>query len=271
LIHHTDLIRIFRALRAQTIKAAALERDPNEPGRKKKAQFDRQLQKLVMRHFDKQYGLIEQALSDNYPERKALADTPNIDDFIDWDDPDFERDLIIVLEDAARDGVTLFKQTVVQGIDYAGVNIRAADWAKKYAGKLIKNIDDTTRKMVRDIIADFVKTPEMTIGDAMDLMPFGEARSQLVATTEITRTYARANQLAGEALKEQYPDVRVTKTFHTNNDSLVCDICGPLNGQEVDIDQPFVHPDTDEEYDNPGDTHPGCRCWTSTGTRLVDE
>jgi hypothetical protein len=180
---------------------------------------------------------------------------------------------VIVLTAAAQDGVDLFSQNVTQGMDYNLINRRAADWVRNYSFDLIKNkdgtgIDDTTRKALQTTLENFVETPGMTIGDVMDRLPFDENRVQMIARTEITRTYAQADQLSGEALAEKYPDAEVIKQWHTNADSLVCPDCAPLNNQEVGIDEPFHNDDNGEDYDNPGDTHPGCRCWRSTTLRL---
>jgi hypothetical protein len=84
--------------------------------------------------------------------------------------------------------------------------------------------------------------------------------------TEITRSYAQGNQIAGEVMKEQFPDVPVVKVWFTNNDDLVCEICGPLNGEEVGIDDSW---DSDDgPVDNPP-AHVNCRCWTQTTTNIL--
>jgi hypothetical protein len=101
----------------------------------------------------------------------------------------------------------------------------------------------------------------MTMGDVMDMLPFDERRGLLVATTEITRSYAQGQMMAGLALQEQWPGVRVVKRWYTNADDLVCEICGPLDGQAVDLD---------EMFDGAGEppAHPGCRCWMETSTEI---
>jgi len=74
--------------------------------------------------------------------------------------------------------------------------------------------------------------------------------------------------LAGQDLKEEWPDVRVVKTWETNNDDLVCDICRPLNGVEVEIDEPFVNDETGDEFDCPPG-HVNCRCWMDSTTDIL--
>ena len=76
--------------------------------------------------------------------------------------------------------------------------------------------------------------------------------------------------MAGEQLAKEYPDVKVKKQWFTNNDDLVCELCGPLNGKEVDIDEPFYPPEDDYQDGNPP-RHVNCRCWTTQYTDIEAE
>jgi SPP1 gp7 family putative phage head morphogenesis protein len=100
------------------------------------------------------------------------------------------------------------------------------------------------------------------MGDIVARLPFGEERAWMIATTETTSAYARGQRMAGEALRKEYPDVDVVKQWFTNNDDLVCPICGPLDGEEIDMDDDF----TTGIADPPA--HPNCRCWISYRTRI---
>ena len=260
-----DILAVGREV-IHTLQAAkALARDPKEPGVARKKKFDAKLEALVKRHFAGQAEQFKAALESRYPDRKAVTVTPKVDDLFDWDDPEFDADLVILLTQAAKDGIILFSEKVTIGMDYTLTNTRAADWARKYSYELVKGIDDTTRQALQSAISNFVETPGMTIGDTMNQLPFSGQRSVMVATTEITRAYAQANQLAGEDLSKAYPDVKVTKRWFTNRDDLVCDICEPMNGEEVDIDEPF------SSGDDVPPAHVNCRCWTSVGTRLIND
>jgi len=240
--------------------------DPNDPSFAAKLPYYRRLIKIIQSRFEKQATWIRHQLElfySNHPQKAAI--TPPID-WIDspalWNDPEFMADLVIVLRDAALSGVDLFRQASAIGVDYTLVNSGAVQWAQNYAFDLVKGIDATTREALQQSISAFANTPGMTIGDAMNMMPFDAVRAQMVATTEITRAYARANQLAGEKLKQEFPDVKVVKIWSTNNDDRVCDICGPLNTKEVDIDEDFA-PDISAPP-----AHVNCRCWMSTRTRI---
>ena len=149
------------------------------------------------------------------------------------------------------------------GLELAtGFNPLAAEWAKNAAGTLISEIDDTTLRIVREAVEYFVTTPGSTLGDIISRLPFSEERARMIGITESTAAFAEGNQAAADALAKKYPDVSVVKTWLTNNDDRVCDICGPLDGVQVPHDSPFPG-----GIDNPP-AHPNCRCSTSYRTNL---
>ena len=172
------------------------------------------------------------------------------------------------LFDMVYNGASLFQELSGYILDIGLINKQAQNWALMHVGKLIKEISETTRKVIREAVSDFVATPGMTIADVMQRMPFDAQRSQTIAVTETTRAYAEGNQIAGEVMKEQFPDVPVVKVWFTNNDDLVCEICGPLNGIEVGLDESWES--DDGPIDNPP-AHVNCRCWTQTTTNILKE
>ena len=251
------------------VKTVVQRRDRREPGRTEKEKAEDELSALMRRYFTRQAENIRVRLEVEYPIRKATVTIPPswLQDDLFWEDPEFMADLIILLTQSAKGGVDLFRIETSLGIDFTGVNTDAAKWAREYAYDLIKGITETTRGAVSEAITAFVETPGMTIGDTMGMLQsaaYSEIRARMIATTEITRSYAQGNQLAGEAMKQEFPDVKVVKRWFTNNDDRVCDICGPLDGEEVEIDEKFSSGD-----DNPP-AHVNCRCWTSTRTRIND-
>jgi hypothetical protein len=240
-------------------------RDKREPGRKEKEAYEDKLRSAIVRHFGRQRKKVRAQLENDYPNRKALDYSG-----LDATDEDTIAELMLLLQDATRHGINLFGQRSKIQIDWTLVNKRAAQWVREYVYDLVKDIDKTTQLLLQDAISQFVETPGMTISDAINLLPFDEDRAQRVAVTEITRVYAKADQVAGEELKKEFPDVRVVKVWYTNNDDLVCDLCGPLNDTEVDIDDVFYTPESSYEDGNPP-RHVNCRCWTDTYTKLVEE
>lgn len=246
------------------LDAFKARRDMREPGRRRKMAMEARLEAALMRMFRRQAKHIRDYLTNTHPDRKAIMDAPPVFSPGLLGDPEFEIILRLILMEAARDGVDLFAEQVLIGMDYTGTNERAARWARAYTDDLLRGLNATTNEAVGRWIADFVETPGMTIGDVIRNLPFNEVRAQRIATTEITRAYAEGNQLAGEDLKRQLPGVRVVKTWFTNADLVVCPLCVELDGREVDINGEF-----EPGVNNPP-RHVNCRCWTQTTTALAD-
>ncbi len=188
----------------------------------------------------------------------------------DAEDEDELALLIQLLTKNTQNGINLFGQSTGIDIDYTITNVEAAEWARKYAYDFIKGIDDTTRQVLQQAIASFVETPGFTIGDVMGQLEdlgFSEDRALGIATTEITRVYSKGEDMAGEEMKEQFPDVRLIDTWFTNNDDRVCELCGPLDGVEVEFGENFYEPE-DEYQDGKPPRHTKCRCWRRVSTAL---
>ncbi len=236
-------------------------RDPREPGRTEKEAFEDELFAVFLNQFSKQKKGVRELLTSLAPDRKALNYLEYLgEDF--WLDEGFMAKIARILTRAIEHGIVLFDDAVGLTMDYTLTNAAAAKWAAKYSFDLIKGINKTTQDVLQSVFKTFVDTPGMTIGDVVNLLPYTESRALMIATTETTRIYAQAEQLAGEALKKEYPDVQVIKTWWTNQDDRVCPICQPLHGKEIELEKWF-----DGVYENPP-AHVGCRCWTTTTTRL---
>jgi len=266
-LHNTTLeLRDRLMLMGVPLPFALKRRDPKEPGRRKKEKTEQAIQAAFERYFARQKREIRQALMRVSPERKTMFGydvdyyLSHMDDV--WDNEDFIAKLARILVAASANGIDIFADLMPLQIDYTLVNEAAARWALKYAGNLVGDIDSTTKKALRGVISDFVRTPGMTIGDIVGRLPYNESRSLMIATTETTKTYAMAERMAGEALQKEYPDVEVIKTWFTNNDDRVCPICGPLHMAEVLLKETFPG-----GYEQPP-AHVRCRCWMSTTTRL---
>jgi len=242
---------------------AIKQRDKREPGKERKEKAEDRLSAILRRMFRKQKAKVQQQLEIYHPDRKALSTLEDIE----LTDEEALAELIAEIVADTRDGVRLFGENSTITLDYTLTNIEAAEWARKYSYELVKNIDKLTVEALQQALTAFVETPGMTIGQVMDLLPFDEERALRVATTEITRTYAQGQQMAGDQLKEEYPDVKVKKRWFTNNDDRVCDLCGPLNDVEVEIDEDFYEPEDKYQDGNPP-RHVGCRCWTSQYTDM---
>ena len=238
---------------AEELKRAG--RDRREPKRREKLVLEERIRRLLLKRFRRQRGKVEAYLQ-MMPQMKDYV-LPN-----DLFDDEENGELIRLMLKGAAGGIEQFAETVTIGYDWSQVNMSAAEWAAAAVGELITAIDEVTRKAIQKAIELFITTPGMTIGDVMGAMPFGEERARTVAVTEITRAYAQGQLMAGEELRKAYPDVKVTKVWNTNADDFVCDICGPLDGEEVGIDEEF------EGGISEPPAHVNCRCWMQTRTRI---
>lgn len=267
------LVEVMRRV-VEVVEEYAKRRDRREPGRQEKEQAEADIQAWVERYWRRQARRVREHLETYYPDRKALGDVPPPDDFYEdlFEDGEEEQrliaQLIALLQDAARGGIALFGRQSLLQIDWTLTNTRAAEWARNYTYELVRGINETTREALQAQISAFVETPGMTLGDLYAGLPFGQERAQQVAVTEVSRSYAAANQIAGEELKKEFPGVRVEKQWFVNEDDIQCEICGALADlPPVEINEKWTL--NDEEYENPP-AHPRCRCWTETFTALAD-
>ena len=197
----------------------------------------------------------------------------------------FEQDYTQLLLPAFEEVMAEAAQTAIAGlpfqigIDWTLVNTAAAEWARGYTYDLISGINDTTAARLQAAINNWIEAGE-TLPDLtarVEKIFNNPVRAEMIAATEITRVYAEANTLAW---KES--GVVKGRRWVTANDERVCPICAPLGGLTVtegealpasiptqrrratvaDIDKPFIHPVTGEEYENPP-AHVGCRCWVA--------
>jgi nucleotide-binding universal stress UspA family protein len=129
----------------------------------------------------------------------------------------------------------------------------AADWARQYAGMLVRGITDNTRESVGRAVQGFVETPGRTIGQLRDeLAPlFNEARAQRIAVTETTRAYAEGTRLVQEQLARA--GIVMEQVWNTAMDELVCSICAPNNGKRKSAGWTV----------DGVPAHPNCRCWVT--------
>jgi hypothetical protein len=141
-------------------------------------------------------------------------------------------------------------------LDIARVNVAAWAWANQYSFELVKNITDTSRQLVAQVVAQFIETPGMTIGDIASALevPFGAVRAQAIAVTETTRAYTQANKITQDMLREM--GVNTVRVWQTSKDDKTCeDICVPLDGLEES---------EWGDYPDGPPAHVNCRCWTTS-------
>jgi hypothetical protein len=256
-------------------KASLQRRDKREPGRREKQLLTDKIYSAIRKHM----GRIRDRLKQRVGIKSEIGNL--IDDVVDWEDPEFIRELIKLLQVAGIGGISLFKDKIGVGFDFTLVNAEVAKWASTYAFDLAKDISKTTAEALKKSVEAFIATPGYSMGDIVkDLLDNGlsalgeqsiEQRAWNIATTEVTRAYAQGQQQGADALAEAYPDVRIIKRWYTNNDDKVCEfLCEPLDGKEVAEDENFYEPESDYEDGNPP-RHVNCRCWMDYTTKITDD
>jgi Phage Mu protein F like protein len=85
------------------------------------------------------------------------------------------------------------------------------------------------------------------------------ARAQLIARTETIRAQELTRHLTWERLqREGWLPLGLQIEWATAEDSKVCPLCDPLDGQQVPLGEKFYP----GGYSRPPDPHPACRCTT---------
>lgn len=128
----------------------------------------------------------------------------------------------------------------------------ASEFARNYGYELVKDITNTTRTMVQNVMATYLDTPGMTKGDVEKKLQsvFGKVRADAIVVTETTRASAAVTQQAKEYYEKRL-GLKYRKKWNTNADDLTCPICGRLDGKYED------------EIEETIPAHVKCRCfWT---------
>jgi HK97 family phage portal protein len=188
---------------------------------------------------------------------KLLGWPPNFDNLDDafWDSATGQMiaDLRPMIEAMATDASQTMIESTGVGVDWALVAQDASQWATRYTFDLVRGVTDTTRAALQRKLTAFVETPGMTREQLEDsLRPlFGDARASMIAVTETTRAYAEGERETARRAQEQ--GFRLVPRWHTANDELVCNVCGPNDGklqtEGWTVDWPPAHVN--------------CRCWVT--------
>jgi hypothetical protein len=216
-------------------------------------------------------GLVQRAQLGHIME--LLGDPPNINNLTTefWDTA--ARDLVaairpLLIEAQIEQAREILEDNPAIGVDWTAVNKEAVDWASKHTFDLVKGINDTSRELLQSSISSYFEQ-EMTIGDLEGLLTgtFGPIRAEMIAVTEVTNAASRGESEVLHQLQEQ--GIEMDATWETNDDELVCDLCGPLDGKSADgfggDGEPYwTDPDTGEPIGPPA-RHPRCRCWYTIG------
>jgi len=151
-----------------------------------------------------------------------------------------------VLEKVAQEGIA---QIIKQGgaVDPAQAALNAAEAIGAQVDELARGVMQTSRQAVESKVGQVI-AGSLTLSRLRDaLQPFfSEARAGVISATEVTRATSWGKRLAVDLARQSGQHMEAV--WHTKNDELVCDICGPLNEQVI------------PESDPQPPAHPWCRC-----------
>lgn len=192
---------------------------------------------------------------------------------------------IALIHSGGEAGAGLLPESLRILIDWDYFNQEAINYLKDYRLSWVSGISDTTRDQSIDAIAEWIESGEAKpILDTRLAQILGPARAKSIATTEVTRMYARGNQLSWKAT-----GFVTAQKWQTAQDERVCPMCGPLHDKIVSIDDVFTQSITDiadskamKDLESDTDArhrkasslirsggafiggpprHPRCRCW----------
>ena len=153
------------------------------------------------------------------------------------------------LEQVYLDQAAELMAATPSAIDWALVNEAAVQWAQAYSFEFVPGITSTSQRVLQTAVSAYFDQG-LTIGDLTQRIEsiFGSRRAEMIAVTEITRAASEGEQQIVRELAKQ--GINLKPIWQTNNDDLVCPLCGPRHNNEI----------TDNQYPP---LHPKCRCWVN--------
>ena len=156
--------------------------------------------------------------------------------------------VISILMSGVEGGVSALPDRAQPFIDFENLNSSVLEFARKYRFEWIKDITDVTRTKTIEAITNWMRSgsPLEVLVEALTPL-FGESRAERIAITEVTRLFAKGNQMAWEAT-----GIVNSVKWMTVRDDRVCEICEPLDGTIIGIG----------DIDAMPPAHVRCRCYT---------
>lgn len=209
----------------------AIDRDPKEPGLDKKTAREKKLSATMKKRLSSQRADVIRLLDEGVTIQIAdLAESK------------YNAELMRLYTDGYIEGIDIAAQQA--GVPYDAANLQGIllENANTWVSQWLTNIDTVTLTNVRQALNTFAQVPGTTIGDVVNMLEptFGEVRANRIAVTEITRMYAESNQLYAQEIEKLFPGTQAYKKWNTNNDDIVCPICGSLNGKKAKTGESFT-------------------------------
>ena len=182
-----------------------------------------------------------------------LGDPPRIENVPPgfWDEAgeDLRKALGPILEEVYVEQAAELIQGLPVGVDWALINEAAVEWARRYSFELVTGINSTSRRALQKAVSSYFEMG-LTRADLEGRLVniFGPVRAEMIAVTEVTRAASQGEMAIAQDLRGQ--GISMVAIWQTNNDELVCPICGPRHGKK-----------RGDGWDDPPPAHPRCRCW----------
>ena len=180
------------------------------------------------------------------------------------------KELEAVYLDSARD---FLATNAGVGVDWNLINRNASQWARgawltgqppdkwSYPAGLAELFTDNRRRDLGDLVGQFYEEA-WNMGRLREEVGklFGPQWAETVAVTEVTRASVEGERAIVAELNAQ--GIEMTEIWQTNNDDLVCPVCGPRHNKPID--------DGWTRADGPP-AHPRCRCWVGHELIMPEE
>ncbi|MDI3211772.1 hypothetical protein [Arthrobacter sp. AL12] len=153
----------------------------------------------------------------------------------------------------AMAGETLYGiPTGYSTLEFASLDEAIMHAARKHTAQMVSNVTDTTRKLIRESVAKSIALGETADFATVRLMNVidNPIRAQLIALTEPVNAYQTG--------LKHYAVQTGAKEKTWDGLKGACQICSPLIGKTVPIDELFILANG-RELDRPAG-HPRCRC-----------
>ena len=187
---------------------------------------------------------------------KHLGDPPKLENVPTEFWQNTSKDLLAAitpfLEKVYLDQAAEFLGSQSIGVDWAAVNQAASDWASRYSFDLVSGINANTMQTLQTAVSNYYQSGQNigTLEQSITSL-YGPVRAEAISITEITRASAEGEQgLINQILRDNSSLVD-DPVWQTNNDDLVCPICGPRNGKRR----------SSGTWTTPPPAHVRCRCW----------
>jgi hypothetical protein len=183
----------------------------------------------------------------------------------------FSEQLMEAILAGANGALDMLPSAISDMIDWDIFNTNAMAFLNSYQLNNISGIHQTTKEHVVREIQRFMSTGEslQELMARLQNFTWSDARTNSIARTEITRSFAVGNMLAWQAT-----GYITGKRWMTARDELVCPICGPMHEQVVEVESNFALPEEaltpevrrlivsgQQEFFISPPAHPNCRCW----------